>query len=171
MRETFFYIRKILAKFFNYPWYPIAISAYPALALLSSNAGQVPLNAVVRSLIASMIFGGLLFFIVWVFLRNAHKAAFLTALLLTLFFTYGHAYIYLDETYPNSNYTVWLAVGWVVLLALSIFWVTRPKLTFASSASTLNVVALALLVMSVGQASLEDGPRSVHALGAGKCSR
>ena len=151
-------------KFFNYPWYPIAISVYPVLALLSANAGQVQLNAAVRSLIVSVIFGGLLFFIVWLLFRNVHKAAFLTTLLLTLFFTYGHAYIYIDETYPDSNYTLWLAVGWVILLALAIFWVTRPKLTFVSSASTVNTVALALLIMSVGQASLEAGPRSVHAL-------
>ncbi len=158
-------IKTFFSKLFSYPWYPIAISAYPALALLSSNAGQVQLNAAVRPLIVSVIFGGLLFFIVWLFFRNVHKAAFLTTLLLTLFFTYGHAYIYIDETYPDSNYTIWLAVGWIILFALSIFWVTRPKLTFVSSASTLNIVALALLVMSVGQASLEGGPRSVHALG------
>ena len=157
-------VKTFFNKLFSYAWYPIVISVYPVLALLSANAGQVQLNAAVRPLIVSVIFGGLLFFMVWLLFRNVHKAAFLTTLLLTLFFTYGHAYIYIDETYPDSNYTLWLAVGWVILLALAIFWVTRPKLTFVSSASTVNTVALALLIMSVGQASLEGAPRSVHAL-------
>jgi hypothetical protein len=99
------------------------------LALLSTNAGQVRLDAAVRPLIASVILGGLLFFIVWLFMRQTHKAAFLTTLLLTLFFTYGHAYIYIDETYPDSNYTLWLGIGRIILLALAIFWATRPKLS------------------------------------------
>jgi hypothetical protein len=51
------------------------------LALLSANVGQVPLDAVIRPLIASVIFGGLLFFIVWLVFRNLHRAAFLTTLL------------------------------------------------------------------------------------------
>ncbi len=161
-------ISAFFTKVFNIPWYPIAISAYPVLALLSANAGQVQLNASIRPLSISIVFGGLLFFVVWLFLRNskAHKAAFLTTLLLTLFFTYGHAYIAIDEKYPDSNYTLWLAVGWAILFVLAIFWVTRPKVTFVLSASTLNTVALVLLIMSVGQASLQAGPRSVHALGS-----
>ena len=158
-------VKTFFSKLFGYPWYPLVISAYPALALLSANTGQVRLNAGVRPMIASVIFGGIVFFIVWLYFRKIHKAAFLTMLLVTLFFTYGHAFIYIDKKYPKSNYIMWLEVGWIILLALSIFWVTRPKLTFVSSASTLNIVALALLIMSVGPISLQSEPRSVHALG------
>ncbi len=160
-------IKTFFTRVFDMPWYPIAISAYPVLALLSANTGQVRLDAGIRPLIASVIFGGLLFFIVWLFFRKAHKAAFLTTLLLTLFFTYGHAYIATDEKFPDSNYTLWLAAGWIVLFILSIFWATRPKLTFVSSASTLNTVALALLIMSVVQTNFQGESRSVHALGSG----
>ena len=158
-------VKTFFSKLFGYPWYPLVISAYPALALLSANTGQVRLNAGVRPMIASVIFGGIVFFIVWLDFRKIHKAAFLTMLLMTLFFTYGHAFIYIDKKYPKSNYIMWLEVGWIILLALSIFWVTRPKLTFVSSTSTLNIVALALLIMSVGPISLQSEPRSVHALG------
>ena len=34
-------MRKALSKFINTPWYPVAISAYPVLALLAANAGQI----------------------------------------------------------------------------------------------------------------------------------
>ncbi|MBI5945065.1 MAG: hypothetical protein HY864_11900 [Chloroflexi bacterium] len=160
-------MNKVFSRFFNQPWYPILISAYPALALLSANAGQVQPSAGVRPLLASVAFGGVLYFIVWLFFRRskAHKAAFLTTLLLSLFFSYGHAYIFIDENFPETNYTTWLAIGWIVLALLSILWTTRPKLTFVSSASSLNTVALALLIMPLAQLSLETSPRGAHALG------
>ena len=161
-------MKKIFAGFFNTPWYPLAISAYPALALLNANTGEVPPSAVVRPLLVSVLFGGLLYFVIWLFLRRsqAHKAAFLSSLWLALFFLFGHAYIYIDEKFPKSNYTLWLAIGWVILFVLALIWATRPKLTFASSASTLNTVALALLIMSVAQVNFGVGPRSAHALGS-----
>ena len=159
-------MKKIISSIFNTPWYPIAISAYPALTLLNANTGEIQPNAVVRPLLASMLFGGLLYFITWLFFRNIHKAAFLTTLWLGLFFSFGHAYIYIDGKYPESDYTTWLAVGWIILFVLAAVWASRPKLTFVSSALTLNMVALALLVMSVGQISFGGSPRSAHALGA-----
>jgi hypothetical protein len=161
-------MKLIFINWFSKPWYPIVISAYPVLALLSANAGQVPPSAVLRPLLVSIVFGGLLFLIVWLFLRKTHKAAFLTTLLLALFFTYGHAYIYIDEKFPKSNYTTWLAAGWIVLALLAILWATRPKLTFVSSASTLNTIALALLIMSLAQTNFGDSPRGAHALGLAK---
>ena len=159
-------MKKIFSSFINTPWYPIAISAYPALALLNANAGEVQPNAVVRPLLVSILFGGLLYFITWLFFRQVHKAAFLTSLWLALFFSFGHAYIYIDGKYPKSNYTTWLAVGWIILFVLAAVWASRPKLTFVSSTSTLNMVAFALLAMSVWQISFGGSPRTAHALGA-----
>jgi len=156
---------KVVSVFFSKPWYPILISAYPVLALLSANAGQVPATTAIRPLLVSVALGGLLFLITWLFFRQAHKAALLTTLLLTLFFTYGHAYIAIDEEYPKSNYTTWLAFGWIVLFLLSILWTARTKLTFISWASTLNTMALALLILSLGETNFGDGPRGAHALG------
>jgi hypothetical protein len=157
-------IQSKLSKWFSIPWYPVAISAYPVLALLAANAGQVDLEAGVRPLLVSVAFGGLLFFVLWLFFRQAHKAAFLAALWLALFFSFGHAYIAIDEKYPDFNYTLWLAIGWILLFILTLVWVTRPRFTFASAALTLNVVALALLIMAGWQLIPEVQPRSAHAL-------
>ncbi|MBI5953612.1 MAG: hypothetical protein HY865_18310 [Chloroflexi bacterium] len=159
-------MKRSLSKIFNFPWYPLVLSAYPALALLNANTGEVQPAAVIRPLLVSVAFGGLLYFVFWLFFRKPHKAAFLTALWLALFFTFGHAYIYVDEKYPDAVYASWLILGWGILFALTLFWATRPKLTFASAASTLNTVALSLLIMSGSQVSFEDGTRSAHALGA-----
>jgi peptidoglycan/LPS O-acetylase OafA/YrhL len=148
-----------LSKWFAIPWYPFAISAYPVLKLLVANTGQVGLDAGVRPLVVSLLFAGLLFFVLWLFLRRVHKAAFLTALWLALFFSYGHIYIYLDEKYPDSHYTLWLAVGWILLLILALVWATRRKLTFVSAAGTLNTVACAMLVMAGWQVISEVQPQ------------
>ncbi|HSL43582.1 MAG TPA: hypothetical protein VK897_09135 [Anaerolineales bacterium] len=157
-------VRETLGKWFSVPWYPIAISAYPVLALLATNIGEVGPDAAVRPLVVSMLFGGFLFLLIWLFIRQPHKSAFLAALWLALFFSYGHLYIYIDEKYPDSKYTVWLTVGWIVLFLLALFWTTRPKLTFASAASTLNTIALALVVMALWQIVPEVEVRRAHAL-------
>ena len=141
-------IWRTLSKWFAVPWYPLAISAYPVLKLLAANMGQVGWDAGVRPLLVSVLFGGFLFFVLWLVLRRAYKAAFLAALWLALFFSYGHGYIYIDEKYPDSNYTTWLAVGWIILFFLPLVWATRPRLTFVSAAPILNTVAVALLVMA-----------------------
>ena len=157
-------IWKTLGKWFAVPWYPLAISAYPVLKLLAANMGQVGVDAMVRPLVISILFAASLFFVLWLFLRRIHKAAFLAAFWLALFFSYGHVYLYIEEKYPDSNYTTWLAAAWIFLFVLSLFWATRPKLTFVSAASTLNTVALALLVMAGWQILSEVQPPSAHAL-------
>jgi hypothetical protein len=161
-------IQKKLGRWFSIPWYPLAVSAYPVLALLAANAGQVELKAGIRPLLASVLFGGLLFFLLWLFFRQPHKAAFLATLWLALFFSYGHVYMTIDEKYPDASYTLWLAVAWIILFILTLVWVTRPRFNFVSAAVTLNVVALALLVMAGWQIIPEIEPRSAHALALSK---
>src|SRR5690349_21027626 len=99
--------KRYITEWFAKPWYPLAISAYPVLALLAANAGQVEAGVVIRPLLVSIAFGAMLYLLTWIFFRNANRAAFLTMLLLALFFSYGHAYIYIDQLYPESNYTTW----------------------------------------------------------------
>ena len=117
-------MKRVVSNWFSKPLYPIMIAAYPVLALLSSNAGQIQPEAGIRSLLVSVVFGGVLFFVIWLFIRQAHKAAFLATLWLALFFTFGHAYIAIQEKYPDANYTTWLAVGWGVLFVLALVWAT-----------------------------------------------
>jgi len=131
---------------------------------MATNVGQVDIEAGIRPLFFSVVLAGLLFFVLWLFFRRVYKAAFLATLWLALFFSYGHVYITIDEKYPDSNYTLWLAVAWIILFLLTLVWVTRPRLTFASSTVTLNVVALALLVMAAWEIVPEVESRSAHAL-------
>ena len=47
---------KEIARWFSVPWYPLVLAMYPALALLSSNIGQVKLGAAWRPLLVSVLF-------------------------------------------------------------------------------------------------------------------
>ncbi len=159
-------IQNVFAKLFSIPWYPIAISAYPVLALLSANAGQIQPSAGIRALIVSILFGGLTFSLFWLIFRQIHRAAFLSALWLGLFFGFGHAYIYLNEEYPKVDYAYWLLIGWGVLFTLALFWATRPKLNFISTASAVNTLSVALIVMTLWESASSMTPRQAHALGS-----
>ena len=159
-------INLIVTNWFSKPWYPLVIGAYPVLALLSANVGQIQNSAGARSLLASILFSGALYLLVWLFLRQAHKAAYLTSLWLVLFFSFGHIYIAIDEKHPDVSYTSWLGAVWIVLFAAALFWVVRSKSTFAGAASTFNTIAIALVIMAAGQIMLESEPQGVSALGA-----
>ncbi|GAB4545971.1 MAG: hypothetical protein Fur002_20620 [Anaerolineales bacterium] len=151
-----------MKKFINFPLYPFLVSAYPALALLSANAGQVRAGAVLRPLLISLALGAALFFLLRGLFQRTHKAAFLTALWLTLFFAFGHLKMYLiAEELPAD----WLIYVWLGLFALTFFWVSRPRFHFESAALSLNVLSAALVVMSVWQ--FADGVKpGARALGA-----
>ncbi len=159
-------LKTFIGSWFAYPWYPIAFGAYPVLALLSFNVGQVKPMAGMRALLVSLLLAVILYLVLWLILRQSHRAAFLTMLILVLFFSYGHVYNLLSEKSPKSNLTPWLAGGWGILFLLFVWWATRPKLNFTSTATSLNVIALGLVIMSGWQAMSGSRPRTAHALGA-----
>jgi hypothetical protein len=159
-------IKKLLGSWFSHPWYPIAFGAYPALYLLSVNTGQIQAEAGIRALAASVIFAGVLFFIMRLAMCNTHRAAFLTALWLILFFSYGHVLNLLNEKYPDYEFDRGMSIGWIGLFGLSLVWATRRRLNFTASAPGLNTIGLGLLVLSLWQINSGSGIRSAHALGA-----
>jgi len=155
---------KRVREFFSIPWYPLAISIYPALTLLSSNLGEVQSDAGARAIFASLLFSAMIYFILWAFLRYVHKAAFLSALWLGLFFGFGHAYIYLLKDY--ADYAAWLIYGLGILFALALFWATRPALDFISAAPIINTISAALILMVTWNLIAGMNPRRASALGA-----
>ncbi len=155
-------IKSTVGRWFAAPWYSFVFSMYPVLALLSANVGQVEPSAGVRVLLASIAFGALLYLVFWLFLRQAHRAAFLSTLWMALFFSYGHVYNLINEKYPDFNLAPWLLTGWAGLALAAIWWAARPKLGFASAASGLNLVTLGLVILSLGQTSLGSMPGGGH---------
>src|SRR5215208_5130826 len=106
-------MKKNLSAWFAIPWYFVPFSIYPVLSLLAFNIGQVKVGTGWRSLLISVLFGGLLFLLLNLLLRNAYRAAFLTTLVLVLFFSYGHVYDLLLEKWAKVKLDPYLLTAWL----------------------------------------------------------
>lgn len=159
-------MKNFISQFFNIPWYPFALGAYPVLALLSANTGQVEPATGLRPLLASILFSVIVFLLARLIFRKTHKAAFFSALFLILFFTYGHVYMAIEEKFPNAAPAGWLWILWLLLLTLAIIWTTRPTLNFESAAATFNAMTIVLLTLSITQLDFGGASGSALRLGA-----
>ncbi|MEO8355742.1 MAG: sulfatase-like hydrolase/transferase [Chloroflexota bacterium] len=154
------------ARWFSIPWYFIVFGSYPVLSLLSFNIGQVKLSAGWRPLLVSVVFALLLFVLLGLLLRHVYRAAFLTTLWMSLFFSYGHIHLMLVEKWEKVNFTPYLLAGWLILAVLFFIWATRPRFTFKDAVLPLNVIALGLVFTSLVQIGSEAQKKGGHSLGA-----
>jgi hypothetical protein len=150
-------MKKILTKVFTAPWYFIALAAYPVLTLLSYNIPQVRYSAGIRSLILSVAVAGLLFLLFRLIYRAWHKAAFITAALTTLFYSYGQVFDQLQKK-SLTHVPVWLGGVWLVLTILVCVWVGLPRAHFQGAALSLNIISLGLALYAAGQVAWKSIP-------------
>ncbi len=156
-------IRKTLGRWFAIPWYPILFGAYPVLALMAVNVGQIKVEAGWRALIICIAFAGILFLLLRLILRDWNRAAFLSTLWMALFFSYGHVFITLTGKFSDVYFESWLLLAWLILFLLAILWAVKRS---PSSPAALNVIALGLVVMSLWQIQPEVRKGSVHRVAA-----
>ncbi len=133
------------------PWYPFMFAAYPVLALLAYNLGQVKYTDGIRALIFSIVMALLLFLLLRFLYRSIHRAAFVTAGLALLFYTYGQVYDLILPRQNIPNFTALMLVFWLVLAILVFVLAALPKIKFDSAALALNVASLWLLVFPTFQ--------------------
>src|ERR1035437_7395163 len=69
-------------------FHPLFFAIYPPLFLLAKNIDVTTPATAVRTILCSILAGGLLLLIVKLIIRNWSKAAFLTTLILILFYSY-----------------------------------------------------------------------------------
>jgi hypothetical protein len=145
---------KMFANVKFLPLYPLFFALYPLLALLGFNIDETAFNVVWRPLF--LIAAGVLILMVLFFLplRNWHRAALLTTILVLLFFTYGHFYSYL-KTVEVFGFIVGrhrqLLPLWAVLGALGAWWAIRRLKNPQQLAPVLNLISIFLLVYPVFQ--------------------
>jgi hypothetical protein len=153
----------LFQKLKSLPLYTFFFAAYPVLALLASNAGQVKIGVVWRPLLICVVIAGLLLGVLKLFLGDWQGAAFLSTLLLALFFSYGHVYLLLTKKLEDYNFTPWLLLSWFILALLATFWANiKPP----PSVLTLNLIALGLVCTSLAQIGPRLHKKSVHSVGA-----
>jgi hypothetical protein len=152
-------IRKKLGQWFSIPWYPIVLSLYPVLALLAANEGQVKFQAGWRPLFICVGLAAILLVVLRLIFQDWNRAAFLAALWIVLFFSYGHTYLLLTEKYEDFKPNPWLWIAWLVLAIVAVFW-ARWK---SPSPGALNLIALGLVITSLSQMDFGPGTQNVYA--------
>jgi len=156
-------LKQTMGRWFSVPWYPILFGAYPVLALMAVNVGQIKLEAGSRVLLVCLVFAALLFILLRLVLHDWNRAAFLSALWMALFFSYGHAHITLTEKIKDFDFESWLLIAWLVLAIVFAVWAVRKS---PSSPLVLNVIALGLAITSLWQISSGVQKGGVHRVGA-----
>jgi hypothetical protein len=140
-------VQQVLSRWFSRPWYPFAFSAYPVLALLAKNVGEVKLTAAWRPLWMSLALAGILFGLLSLVLHNQERAAFLSAAWLALIFSYGHVYLLIHGKWKDFNSTRWLLAIWLVLGLLAVVGAAKKS----PAPPVLNSIVLGLVILSLGQ--------------------
>jgi len=143
-------MKQQLQKTFQKPWYPALISVYPVLALYANNVGEARPDVIIRPLLIFLAGAGVFFLLFRVLLRDWDRAAFVTSMWMILFSTYGHLIAYIKDKELNlpSHYVLGT---WLLLAALFLFLARRKRARFSAATSSLNLIAIALLVYPLYQ--------------------
>jgi len=138
-----------LAGFKSLPYYPLLLGCYPVVALLGFNISQVDPNVVWRPvLVLSLVTLAVMFLLKWL-LRDWHRAALATTILILLFFTYGHLYSYL-KTIEMSGIILGrhrqMLMVWLILAGLGMWWAGRKTARPQAFTPVLNLLSIFLLI-------------------------
>ena len=140
-------------KFINFPWYTLFFALYSPLALLAYNIGQVDISTTLRSLLVSLGITLILLALLKTLLKDLQKAGLIVALIIILFFSYGHIYLSI-KNFQLGGFLVgrhrYLAVIWSGLAIFGIWWILK-KLHSTAFASSLNLIALLLVLFPITQ--------------------
>jgi hypothetical protein len=132
-----------------FPFYSLLFGIYPVLALTAFNIAQIDLAATYRAFFFSLVLAGVLLIVLRLILRNWARAAFLSLLLLVLFYSYGHIY-----TLLKNVSLLGIVIGrhrllgpfWAVLAGLAIWMSARKSTNLVAATPWLNILSGLLLI-------------------------
>ena len=137
----------------KFPWYVLFLSIYPVLMLYARNVTEVQVSYIWRPLLISLGGALVLFLMFRLILKNWYRAAFLTAILVTMFFAYGHVYVVLKGLpliVPLTRHRLLLPI-WVSLTVLGLWLAGRRSSKPEKVTTVLNVVAAVALIFPLVQ--------------------
>lgn len=138
----------------RFPVHPFLFAVYPILALLAVNVSEVETASGWRPLLLSLFAAELLTLTMYAIFRDWKRAALLSTIVLILFYSYGHLYIFLKGVNLGGLYLFrhrTLIPIWIVLGTFLIRWVSRKSFRVQTATYTLNLVGLFLLILPVFQ--------------------
>jgi len=135
----------------RYSFYPFLLGIYPILALWNHNTSFVQFGSVVRSLALTLVGIGILILLFKWILRDWHKAGLMTTLSALLFFTYGHAYLFVSdnlEPIARHRYVIALFIG---IFLLGLWWIARRLNNPQGLEGFLTITGILLVAFSLLQ--------------------
>jgi hypothetical protein len=157
--------------------FPFLLAAYPVIALLAQNLGQLELHAGLRALIFSLLAAAVLFLLARLLLRDSQRASLLVALVLLLFFTYGHVYDLIEDLSVSNiligrhRYLILLYFACFAVGTAAILRIQRRLDGLNQALNLIGMVALAfpvaqILIFTVQSSTLTDPLRNINASAA-----
>jgi hypothetical protein len=131
------------------PIYPFLVAAYPVLALGAYNITQIAVSDIWRPLAISLALAVLIFGLAWLLLRDLDRAAFITGLVLLLFFSYGHLYEAAKLGGIDFLRHRLLLLIFALLLVAGVIYVIRWPGKVGAWTPWLNLIAALLLIYPV----------------------
>src|SRR5215208_7470215 len=131
------------------PLYPLFLIAYPVLALVGININEVEPSVLWRPLILLLLGALVLLVTLWLMSKDWYRAAVALAILIFLFFTYGHVYFYLKKIEiggfilgrHRQMVPLWMGMGIV-----GIWWAMGKLRNPQSFTPLLNLISIFLLI-------------------------
>jgi len=147
--------------------HPIVTALYPPLALYLQNANRLKLPDVLPTLLLVAVLAGIIWWLMNRWLKDLTRSALVSSIFFLLFFSFGHVlpavsnlankYLGLDLAPVLENHVRgWSYLMLVILglcLAALVYLIQRAAINLALITQFMNVVAIALAVMSVIQAA------------------
>jgi hypothetical protein len=165
------------SRLVSFPVHPVLIGAFPVLALLSANLGQISIGAANRSLLVAVAASALLAAVLWLVLKDAQVAGLVGSVASLLFFSYGHIYDSLKQVQLGSvllgRHRILLPAAALITIIVLWFGLRRrgrlDDLTKALNLASLLLVllpAVSIGVFSVRQARVSYPASSMESAGA-----
>ncbi len=135
--------------------HPFLFAIFPILALRNYNIIYVDFGSIMRSLILSCLIAGLLWLLLNAVTKNWDKAGLITTLTITLFFSYGHAYLQAQSAFGDAIHHRYLVLIFGILLAALSVIILRLQNVLGIK-QFLTVVGLAMFSFSILQSASYD---------------
>ncbi len=136
------------------PFYPILLAVFPILSLWAANLKYVRPESTIRSflvvLLGTIIFGGVLVAL----LKNIHKAAVVTSVVVLIFSSYGRLYPLIEELSilgVNIGRHRFLIITMCIVLFTFSWWVIRSKRNFSRILPAMLLVSMGMLIVPIIQ--------------------
>lgn len=136
--------------------YPFLFASFPILALRNFNITYVALDSIVRPLILSIVFTGILWMVLRLLVRDWHKAGIIATIAIILFYSYGHIFLQVEPIFGGTirhRYLSIIFAGVFIALSSLIIWRLKNSETLVNF---LNVTGGIMIVLSIVQSTQYD---------------